>query len=455
MSAPESLGQRLARLKREAPAPSTSRANSDPGAERALPVWMQARMQSRAKRRHAGGPAPQEPSSPKSEAKLLAMQRASNEHGAYSVRERIHPEHSLHGEWKLSAVDEARSGDIALLAGDPALEGLDLRRAIYLDVETTGLSGGAGTTSFLVALGRFEGSHFHLWQGFLEGPEEERAMLFEVAQRVRASEAVVSFFGKSFDRHRLEDKMRLHHIDPPFADRPHLDLYHPLNRLYKRSLPNGRLCTMEQSLCALRRLDDLPGSFAPEAWFDYLGKRAHRLEAVFQHNADDVLSLVTLAAHLGRAGMETCGDGSPLSGSAAARALAWALLHGKRAQPALALEWLRRALQRAPEWTGDRQVLFEAGIWCRQLGRREEALQRFQALAREHSDHLACQALVEAAKLWEHGEATALGWAQALQACARAEGFVGQLPGHKALRLGQALARRRARLERKLNSVEV
>ena len=33
----------------------------------------------------------------------------------------------------------------------------DPRRALFLDTETTGLSGGAGTVAFLVGLGRIEG----------------------------------------------------------------------------------------------------------------------------------------------------------------------------------------------------------------------------------------------------------------------------------------------------------
>ena len=453
MSTDEDLRQKLARLRREPARPPVVKQ------EHALPIWMQARMQAQSRRKTPGEPGVLEPSSPKSQAALRDMQRASNQHGGYSLRETICSQQRLHGNWKLSEVDGARPADIALATGDAALAGLDLRQAIYLDVETTGLSGGAGTTSFLVALGRFEGSDFHLWQGFLEGPEEERAMLFEVAERISASACMVSFFGKSFDRHRLEDKMRLHHIDPPFAGRPHLDLYHPLNRLYKRSVPNGRLCTMEQTLCDVQRPDDLPGSFAPEAWFDYLGQRAHRLEAVFQHNADDVLSLVTLAAHLGRCALEKRVDGRPLPGSEAARALGWALLHGKRAgsdaAPAMALDWLRRALERAPALVGERSALFEAGIWCRQLGRREEALQRFHELAREHSDLLACRALVESAKLHEHGQPSVQGWSAALLASQRAQRLVANLHGGQALRLGQALPNRIARLEGKLKRVEV
>ncbi|MCK4976529.1 MAG: ribonuclease H-like domain-containing protein, partial [Anaerolineales bacterium] len=33
---------------------------------------------------------------------------------------------------------------------------------VYLDTETTGLSGGSGTYAFLIGVGRFEGENFHL-----------------------------------------------------------------------------------------------------------------------------------------------------------------------------------------------------------------------------------------------------------------------------------------------------
>ncbi|MBL8862592.1 MAG: ribonuclease H-like domain-containing protein [Planctomycetes bacterium] len=195
---------------------------------------------------------------------------------------------------------EGLAYDPALLAAsakDERLAGLDLSRAVYLDTETSGLSGGAGTYVFLVGLGTFGPLGFEVWQGFLADPGDERALLAETAERIAAASAVVSFFGKSFDRHRLEDKMRMHGVTPPFAALPHLDLYWPLRRLFGGRFENGRLKTLERELCGVVRDDDLPGSFAPAAWFDFLGDRPHRLEGVFRHNLEDVLSLVVLLPH--------------------------------------------------------------------------------------------------------------------------------------------------------------
>src|SRR6185295_9374386 len=154
-----------------------------------------------------------------------------------------------HGVWTFDEVRHADRAAIALAARDTSLADLDPSEALYLDTETTGLSGGAGTLVFLVGIGRLHDGAFELWQGFLRDPSGERALLAEVARRLRAAAGVVTFFGKSFDRHRLEDRMRVRSIDPPFGALPHLDLYHPLRRLYGGSLADLRLRTVEAALC--------------------------------------------------------------------------------------------------------------------------------------------------------------------------------------------------------------
>ncbi|MBK7876589.1 MAG: ribonuclease H-like domain-containing protein [Planctomycetes bacterium] len=275
-----------------------------------------------------------------------------------------------HGAWRLDAALATDAKTLALLAKDDALGGLDLRDALFLDTETTGLSGGAGTYVFLVGLGAFTVRGFEVWQGFLGDPSEERALLAETAERIARAPLLVTFFGKSFDRHRLEDKMRLHGVTPPFANKPHLDLYHPLRRLYGKALPDTRLKTMERALCGVQRPNDLPGSFAPAAWFDFLASRPHRLEGVFAHNHDDVLSLVTLAAHAGRAHeLDTNGSRSASDAAfahePALRALGLARLLAERKEYARALEQLERVDAGAPASLRHERALSESALYLR------------------------------------------------------------------------------------------
>jgi uncharacterized protein YprB with RNaseH-like and TPR domain len=255
---------------------------------------------------------------------------------------------SLHGARPLAAGLRPIAQSLARLAKDAALEGLDLARARFLDIETTGLHGGAGNYPFLVAIGRVAGTQFVLEQHFLSHPAGEPAMLSRVAGELASGELLVSFFGKSFDRHRLEDKMRLHGIAPPFAQRPHLDLYHPLRRLYGQSFPNCRLSTLEQRLLGLERHNDLSGAFAPAAWFDHQAGRPHLLEGVFEHNRLDVLSLLGLCAHVNP--LETAAEGvtedadATESALALARARAFAKLHREARERGPELFWLERLL---------------------------------------------------------------------------------------------------------------
>jgi uncharacterized protein YprB with RNaseH-like and TPR domain len=222
-----------------------------------------------------------------------------SERGTWS-RTKTFERHHRHGSFALEELLATSCTKLSELARDERIAAVDLERAIFFDTETTGLSGGAGTYVFLVGMGRFTPVGFELWQGFLPHPADEKSLLEEVAERIAEASAILSFFGKSFDRHRLEDKMRLHGVTPPFESSIHLDLYYPLRRAHRGKFENCRLKTLERELAGVQRADDLPGSFAPAAWFDFLARRPHQLEGVFRHNADDVLSLVTLAAHLGR-----------------------------------------------------------------------------------------------------------------------------------------------------------
>jgi len=371
-AAPASLVERLRRLRREPAA-------RDEVAHAALAGVLRERARRAARGRRTAAPIGAESAAAeRTVGPPGELREAQGPAGVHAARVRLRPREHRHGDWALGEVRAASGDALALLGKDARLAAIDPEAAVYLDIETTGLSGGAGTIPFLVALGRFTDEGFELWQGFLRGPEEERALLAEAAERIAAASAVVSFFGKSFDRHRLEDKMRVHGVASPFGRLPHLDLYHPLARLYRDQLDDGRLASHERALCGVRRGADLAGSHAPEAWFDWLAGRAHRLEGVFRHNEDDVLSLVVLAAHLGRVAAGKRADGSPLAGPPAARCAALARLHADAGRRAEALAWAERARAEGP--LGPRLAGLRAEL-LRREGRLEEAWEAHEELA--------------------------------------------------------------------------
>lgn len=330
------------------------------------------------------------------------LREFTREEGVFAARvQRLDVASCEHGDWRLGEIDGACAAAISRLAADEALTDIDLRQAVYLDTETTGLSGGAGVYVFMIGLGWFEGDDYVSWQGFLRHPGEERALLAEVAERLRGASALVSFFGKSFDRHRLQDKMRIAGVEPPFEGLPHLDLYHPFRRLTGDAFGNGRLQTMERELLGFHREKDLPGSLAPAAWFDFLGSRPHRLEGVFLHNHEDVLSLVVLTALLGRVEEEVRVSGDEIPGPSARRA--WAL--AKTApSPVEELRWVEACLARGAADQDRRAARVRRAHLLRRASRLDEARAAYrEGLDELDNDHAALELFEGASMLLEHG----------------------------------------------------
>ena len=393
----ESTRDRLARLRREQ-RPRVAPA-LEPAPRGALPVWLRARLGARAPAAPPAGPRTAGPP-----ADLAPLEGPLGAHAARTTRYAV--EH-VHGAWSLAEAREQAPGSLELVTRGDAPREPDLDGAVFLDIETTGLSGGAGIHTFLVGLAWFEGDALVVQQSFLEGPEGERALLASVAERLARAHWIVTFFGKSFDRHRLEDKMRIHGVRAPFGELAHADLYWPCRRLYASELPDTRLATMERALCGLEREADLSGAHAPEAWFDFLAGRAHRLEEVFRHNLDDVLSLVTLTAHLGRATAETRRDGTPLGPDpalAGARAAGLAELCAARRDHAQALTWIERALARGPVDAARPRLESRRATAVARLGRHAEALELWADLANGPPSDLTAEACLNAAQLALRGQ---------------------------------------------------
>src|SRR5512136_2660270 len=67
---------------------------------------------------------------------------------AFFALERYAPDHQ-HGDLALKALITQKASIAAQVGREPALAQVDLKRAVFLDTETTGLSGGTGTLAFL------------------------------------------------------------------------------------------------------------------------------------------------------------------------------------------------------------------------------------------------------------------------------------------------------------------
>jgi uncharacterized protein YprB with RNaseH-like and TPR domain len=208
--------------------------------------------------------------------------------------------HHRHGGYHLSDALGSPAGPLGALAGLPDLDGCRLSDLLFLDTETTGLGMGAGTLVFLVGTGRFEAGSFVVRRFLLEEPDREGGFLDAVLDHLGRAAGLVTFNGRRFDLPQLEKRLILNRREPWSAGLPHIDLLPVARRIWKFRLESRSLSSLEEHVLGFVREDDVPGYLVPSFYREYLstGMR-RRLEPVFHHNLRDILSLVTLACHLG------------------------------------------------------------------------------------------------------------------------------------------------------------
>ncbi|HOT63116.1 MAG TPA: ribonuclease H-like domain-containing protein [Treponemataceae bacterium] len=172
----------------------------------------------------------------------------------------------------------------------------------FFDLETTGLSHGAGTIAFMAGIARVEGRSLSVRQYLLADYPGEAAFLERLAASLADAAALVSFNGKCFDAQILSSRFLMNGLKlPVLASAVHLDLLFPSRRLWRDALGSCRLSVIEEALLGVRRELDLPGSEAPDAWFDFVRRgETDRLILIGEHNRDDCVSLVLLLELLNR-----------------------------------------------------------------------------------------------------------------------------------------------------------
>ena len=177
----------------------------------------------------------------------------------------------------------------------PVGQALPAEQLVFLDTETTGLSGGTGTVAFLLGLARIDDDVLRVRQFFLTGFRGEAALLQAAAAWTAGRPYLVTFNGKSFDVPLLTTRYRLARLSDPFTGLHHVDLFHPTRRAFSRQWPDCRLQTAEQRLLGFQREHDLPAHLVPETWFAFIRQgTTQKLPALLAHNRWDLVSLVAL-----------------------------------------------------------------------------------------------------------------------------------------------------------------
>lgn len=218
--------------------------------------------------------------------------------GETYVVETVFPHDYQHGHSGLKIT--ASLDRLAHWAGERLIGRHSNESLAYLDIETTGLSGGTGTYAFLIGAGRFTQDGFLLSQFFMRDPIEEPAQLIAFEEFLAPCDTLVTFNGKAFDVPILNTRFITHGWNSPLASLLHIDLLHISRRLWHDRLPSRTLGNIETLVLSARRTEeDVPGWLIPQLYFDYLRDGdARPLKSVFYHNSMDVVAMAALLNHI-------------------------------------------------------------------------------------------------------------------------------------------------------------
>jgi len=188
---------------------------------------------------------------------------------------------------------------IAVLAHD--LAGRELPKMedfLFFDLETSGLYGGsAGTIAFLAAFGKpLPSGKMHITQYLLlDYPGENDFLQNVITELNKEKSVIVTYNGKCFDSQIIKARCLINRIKPP--EYWHVDLLHPARRLWKNIIQDCSQKSVETNILGIDRTNDIPGSLAPDIWFEFLKTgETDRLMGICDHNLSDIKGLAKILA---------------------------------------------------------------------------------------------------------------------------------------------------------------
>ncbi|MCK4338087.1 MAG: ribonuclease H-like domain-containing protein, partial [Candidatus Aminicenantes bacterium] len=139
-----------------------------------------------------------------------------------------------YGQIKIGSGLDITSEILTCLSKETEFQNIDLSTALFLDLETTGLSGGTGVIPFLIGLGYYRDDKFWVMQYFLNEIGEEEGMLTDLTQFLNDMDfhSIVTYNGKVFDIPLLETRFIINRLPFPLNGLPHLDFLFPARRLW-------------------------------------------------------------------------------------------------------------------------------------------------------------------------------------------------------------------------------
>jgi len=343
----------------------------------------------------------------------------------------------LYGNCNLSTIFSIDPRDFSTVFNTPSLSSWE--SLIFLDTETTGLSGGSGTVAFMIGLGFIKNGLFRVYQYFISRLSHEEGMLEMVRALLDDFHTIVTYNGKIYDIPLLNTRFVMNHLPPLSPEIPHGDLLHHSRNLWKFSQKNCKLTTLEREKLGFERDEDIPGEMIPGVYFEYMRlNRVDLLAKVFIHNRWDIITMLAILIRILKSHERLQAEDNPLDDYAKGR------LFRNRMDFERSIAHYRYVLESDITPQRRQKTLLELAAILKKRGDWTDALDAWTE-ACDSQYPFSYEAYTELAKYYEH---RGKNFEKALQVVHKA---LSRIPGRRQADR-EALNHRQARLQRKIKA---
>jgi len=295
------------------------------------------------------------------------------------------------------------------LSGNIPKSDIQIGNIIFLDIETTSLSIGAGSFAFLIGLCYYSLGGITTELLLIEKPNDEGTLLALLDEKLSSFSAICTYNGKSFDIPLLRNRFIMHKMRFSSLSIHHIDLLFITRRIWKMRLKTCKLSEIEKVILKFKRSDDeIPGWLIPQIYFDYLDQQSPALlKGVFYHNRIDVLSLAALFQYINQIILNK----GKIDGVEGKDLASIARIYQKQGKLELSSSYYKSGIKKGFSNKSATVIHRNFGLLYKKTGKWEKAINQWKRAA-EFKDYISC---IELAKYFEHivrSYSRALNWTQ-------------------------------------------
>lgn len=329
---------------------------------------------------------------------LIHGEDLETDDGKIFLSQESYPLFMHHGTFPLNKALDISPEVLKIVSGDDSLADFDVKNALFLDTETTGLSQSAGSYAFLIGLGFFRDEEFVIQQVFMHHPEDEPALISWLEAFLKRFTALVTFNGKQYDIPLIKTRFLMNGLSFPINQVKHVDLLHIARRLWRLRLRWCNLINLEHRLLEFNRVDDIPGADIPQVYTEYRETaNANILAMVFHHNRLDILTMVSLFSLINEYFKENR-DESTLP---QADLYSMAKVYRDRHLSNDAISLFQRVIDEQSEPQFRYSAMKDLSLLLKRQGKQNDAVECWKTMTREQSEFDVLP-FIELAKYYEH-----------------------------------------------------